>query len=555
MTTRHLVSLVTGVLILSVLFPIGLSLWLAHRQVEKRFNEELDIFSSRVALRTERVSDQAKAALMHIASFKGEPCSSAHLLAMRRVSYSFRYVQEVLYLKNSIPVCSSLEKESHIPAFPPPMKITRDGYRAWFTAQNDLGIKRYMAALGSDSYIVMIDPASFIDVIPFGAWPIDVAIIGRERNTVVASSGNLDPAILPLIHHETPLRLENRGIQYAIHPFPEMGITIVSWAPTAPLERSWYRQAFIWLPAGIVTGLLAAAFILRILRRLQSPRHRLQDAIDNREINVHYQPIVSLSSGKIVGAEALARWQQADGTFLSPEIFIALAEQTGLTEPLTRLIIETVFEDMGSWLKSHPEQHISINLEASDLASETLPTLLSTLLNRSQISPSQIALELTEREFAIRKPARPLSPDTVTRDIPFILMTLAPAIPASATYKIWMWMSLKLINLLSMRWNIKTSRRILLKWRKRSNSRWSQKASKRPGKNSGYASMAYIMVRAGYTVSPYPLRHLFFGRNSGYNVAQQKRTVWRGTNGWGPCQLHPGTRVICLGCFLPDLTW
>lgn len=227
MTTRHLVSLVTGVLILSVLFPIGLSLWLAHRQVEKRFNEELDIFSSRVALRTERVSDQAKAALTHIASFKGEPCSSAHLLAMRRVSYSFRYVQEVLYLKNSIPVCSSLEKESHIPAFPPPMKITRDGYRAWFTAQNDLGIKRYMAALGSDSYIVMIDPASFIDVIPFGAWPIDVAIIGRERNTVVASSGNLDPAILPLIHHETPLRLENRGIQYAIHPFPEMGITIV----------------------------------------------------------------------------------------------------------------------------------------------------------------------------------------------------------------------------------------------------------------------------------------------------------------------------------------
>ncbi|WP_254555579.1 EAL domain-containing protein, partial [Salmonella enterica] len=76
-----------------------------------------------------------------------------------------------------------------------------------------------------------------------------------------------------------------------------------------------YRQAFIGLPAGFVTGLLAAACILRILRRLQSPRHRLPDAIDNREINVHYQPIVSLSSGKSVGAEALARWPQADGTF------------------------------------------------------------------------------------------------------------------------------------------------------------------------------------------------------------------------------------------------
>lgn len=115
MTTRHLVSLVTGVLILSVLFPIGLSLWLAHRQVEKRFNEELDIFSSRVALRTERVSDQAKAALTHIASFKGEPCSSAHLLAMRRVSYSFRYVQEVLYLKIRFPFAPHLKKRAIFP--------------------------------------------------------------------------------------------------------------------------------------------------------------------------------------------------------------------------------------------------------------------------------------------------------------------------------------------------------------------------------------------------------------------------------------------------------
>ncbi len=155
------------------------------------------------------------------------------------------------------------------------MKITRDGYRARFTAQNDLGIKRYMAALGSDSYIVMIDPASFIDVIPFGAWPIDVAIIGRERNTVVASSGNLDPLFFRSFTMRRPCAGKPRH-SVCYPPFPEMGITIVSWAPTAPLERSWYRQAFIWLPAGIVTGLLAAAFILRILRRLQSPRHRLR---------------------------------------------------------------------------------------------------------------------------------------------------------------------------------------------------------------------------------------------------------------------------------------
>lgn len=73
------------------------------------------------------------------------------------------------------------------------------------------------------------------------------------------------------------------------------------------LQKGWHRQVFIWLPLGLVIGLLAAMFVLRILRRIQSPHHRLQDAIENRDICVHYQPIVSLANGKIVGAEAPAR--------------------------------------------------------------------------------------------------------------------------------------------------------------------------------------------------------------------------------------------------------
>lgn len=66
MRTRHLVSLVTGVLILSVLLPVGLSIWLAHRQVEKKFIEELNTYSLRVSERTERVVTQAKQALQRL---------------------------------------------------------------------------------------------------------------------------------------------------------------------------------------------------------------------------------------------------------------------------------------------------------------------------------------------------------------------------------------------------------------------------------------------------------------------------------------------------------
>ena len=191
-------------------------------------------------------------------------------------------------------------------------------------------------------------------------------------------------------------------------PFPEMNISIITWASTKMLQKGWHRQVFIWLPLGLVIGLLAAMFVLRILRRIQSPHHRLQDAIENRDICVHYQPIVSLANGKIVGAEALARWPQTDGSWLSPDSFIPLAQQTGLSEPLTLLIIRSVFEDMGDWLRQHPQQHISINLESTVLTSEKIPQLLREMINHYQVNPRQIALELTEREFADPKTSAPI---------------------------------------------------------------------------------------------------------------------------------------------------
>ncbi|MGC6746795.1 EAL domain-containing protein [Escherichia coli] len=56
-------------------------------------------------------------------------------------------------------------------------------------------------------------------------------------------------------------------------------------------------------------------------------------------------------------------------------VFIPLAQQTGLSEPLTLLIIRSVFEDMGDWLRQHPQQHISINLESTVLTSEKNPAI------------------------------------------------------------------------------------------------------------------------------------------------------------------------------------
>ncbi len=406
--TRHLVGLISGVLILSVLLPVGLSIWLAHQQVETSFIEELNTYSSRVAIRANKVATQGKDALQELERWQGATCSEAHLMEMRRVSYSYRYIQEVVYIDNNVPQCSSLEHESPPDTFPEPGKISKDGYRVWLTSHNDLGIIRYMVAMGTAHYVVMIDPASFIDVIPYSSWQIDAAIIGNAHNVVITSSDEIAQGIITRLQKTPGEHIENNGIIYDILPFPEMNISIITWASTKMLQKGWHRQVFIWLPLGLVIGLLAAMFVLRILRRIQSPHHRLQDAIENRDICVHYQPIVSLANGKIVGAEALARWPQTDGSWLSPDSFIPLAQQTGLSEPLTLLIIRSVFEDMGDWLRQHPQQHISINLESTVLTSEKIPQLLREMINHYQVNPRQIALELTEREFADPKTSAPI---------------------------------------------------------------------------------------------------------------------------------------------------
>jgi sensor c-di-GMP phosphodiesterase-like protein len=73
MTTQRLVRLITCVLIVSILLPILLSLWLAHRQANQLFNQEMDGYAERVLARTQRVKDQTRTALDEVNRFNGEP--------------------------------------------------------------------------------------------------------------------------------------------------------------------------------------------------------------------------------------------------------------------------------------------------------------------------------------------------------------------------------------------------------------------------------------------------------------------------------------------------
>lgn len=400
MTSRRMVSLVTGTLVVAVLLPILLSIWLARYQAEQRFHRELASYTQSINQLANVVIDESKAALNEINRIDSQTCEPSHLQAMRRVAFTYRFVQEVIFIKGSQALCSSLEQESHISPFPEPERVNNEGYRFWFTPSNDLGINHYMIAMSHRDHMVVLDPRSFIDVVPLATWSIDSAIIGLTRNRVIISSALLSLAVWRHMHDHNLTQYEDAGTVYSMFRNTRTNFAVVVWASSHPMKAASNQQLLLWLPVGILISLLAAALMLRILKRLQSPRARLLDAIHSREFTVCYQPIVRLSDNKFVGAEALVRWPQADGSLLTPDIFIPLAEQNGLIREITRLVVENVFSEMGNWLHQHPDYHVSINLAADDIADSALLALLTARCQRYQVSPRQIALEITERGFA-----------------------------------------------------------------------------------------------------------------------------------------------------------
>lgn len=124
-------------------------------------------------------------------------------------------------------------------------------------------------------------------------------------------------------------------------------------------------------------------------------RNKLQKAIEQREFEVYYQPYVSARGQRIIGAEALVRWPQPDGSFISPAEFIPIAEQTGQIVPLSKLIMRAAIADLAKWQVSK-NFTLSINLSVKQFQRENIIGTVSELAQEYQVPLQQLQFELTE---------------------------------------------------------------------------------------------------------------------------------------------------------------
>ncbi len=125
----------------------------------------------------------------------------------------------------------------------------------------------------------------------------------------------------------------------------------------------------------------------------------LRDALQKRQFQLYYQPIIDLKTGQITGFEALLRWQHPEQGLISPYKFLATAESTGLLASAGQWVIAEACRQLRSWIVEMPDLAaitMSTNISATQLADGRFVAELQNALRETAVEPSQLRLEMTE---------------------------------------------------------------------------------------------------------------------------------------------------------------
>lgn len=132
----------------------------------------------------------------------------------------------------------------------------------------------------------------------------------------------------------------------------------------------------------------------------------LRQAIEQDELLLHYQPKVDLRTGAMIGVEALVRWQHNDH-LIYPEKFIPYAESSGLIKNITKWVLNAALKQLSQWCSVGENLKMSVNLSFKDLDDHSLINYISESLERWQIDPAYLMLEITETSV-MENPSRTL---------------------------------------------------------------------------------------------------------------------------------------------------
>lgn len=190
---------------------------------------------------------------------------------------------------------------------------------------------------------------------------------------------------------------------------PGAVIVLASGFDARVLNASHRLASSLGLPvAGVLPKPILPATLHRLLQQaphalidgagpaLAIPPDEIRRAIANGEIRPWFQPKTSLTTGVVVGAEALARWVRPDGSVVAPGAFIAVAEESGLAVQLTDAILDRSLAACARWRHKRPDCRVAVNFSPLLLDDPDLTDRIDAALQRHGVPPGGLVVEITE---------------------------------------------------------------------------------------------------------------------------------------------------------------
>jgi Amt family ammonium transporter len=146
----------------------------------------------------------------------------------------------------------------------------------------------------------------------------------------------------------------------------------------------------------------AAVFTKELRERFQERANLeldLRHAVERGELSMHYQPIVSLREGRLIGFEALLRWNHGERGFVPPNKFIPIAEESGLIVPITNWILNETCSQLARWRRISPASEnliVSVNISGKHLTADDLVDDVELALDAAKLPADLLKLEITE---------------------------------------------------------------------------------------------------------------------------------------------------------------
>lgn len=380
--------------------PIVMGLQIARRQAFETHRDRAGALAAEVLRQTDAIRRQLGQAFDTLEAAGVEPCSDAGIATMRAVALRSDRLAGVGFVEGDELRCSAFGRHD------PPVPVGASDYRS--PLRIDVRIDRELAFAPGPALVVATVPSGYTGLVHAShaiALAEDdpetsLAVRGRISGLRLVARGRIDPGWVDAVIRSDALQgarvLDDHIVAWRHSEVWDL--TAYAVVPMAKVAREANRQALLLAPIGFVAGCALFLAGYRTVQQNNTLRALFRAGLGRKEIALHYQPIVDIASGRWVGAEALARWRRPTGEWVSPAIFIPIAERYGLMQPLTMHVLDLALAEIRPIVARDPAFFVSLNMGASDLASPVIHEHLTGLLRRHGLGPANVHIELTERE-------------------------------------------------------------------------------------------------------------------------------------------------------------